>query len=192
MEENYKAEPRFRGCMLWRIMLSLREIGKRRLGVSLGGKVMSLALDMLSNKKISKWKFLVFWGMWYHLEGENKSVDIDQRVFGWSYANKCGEGNGNPLQYSCLENPMDGGAWWATVHGVAESDMTERPHFHFSLHTPEKEMATHSSVLPWRISGMAEPGRLPSMGLHRVRYDWCDLAAAAAACPTLKTSYMPS
>ena len=65
---------------------------------------------------------------------------------------------------------MDGGAWWATVHGVAESDMTERPHFHFSLHTLEKEMATHSSVLPWRISGMAEPGRLPSMGLHRVRY----------------------
>ena len=49
------------------------------------------------------------------------------------FKNKVGEGNGNPLQYSCLENPMDGGAWWASVHGVAESDMTERLHFPFSL-----------------------------------------------------------
>ena len=92
-----------------------------------------------------------------------------------------GEGNGNPLQYSCLENPMDGGAWWAAVHGVAKSwtrlsDFT----FTFHLHTLEREMATHSSVLAWRIPGMAEPGGLLSVGLHRVGHDWSDLAAAAA------------
>ena len=84
----------------------------------------------------------------------------------------CGEGNGSPLQHSCLENPMDGGAWWAAVHGVAKSrtrlsDFT----FTFHFHALEKEMATHSSVLAWRIPGMGEPGGLPSMGLHRVGHD---------------------
>ena len=93
-----------------------------------------------------------------------------------------GEGNGNPLQYSCLENPMDGGAWWATVHGVEKSrtrlsDFT----FTFPFHALEKEMAIHSSVLAWRIPGTVEPGGLPSMGSHRVRHDWSNLAAAAAA-----------
>ena len=83
-----------------------------------------------------------------------------------------GEGNGNPLQYSCLENPMDGGAWWATVHEVAKSqtrlsDFT----FTFQFHALEKEMATHSSVLAWRIPGTGEPGRRPSMGSHRVGHD---------------------
>ena len=92
----------------------------------------------------------------------------------------CGEGDGTPLQYSCLENPMDGGAWWAAVHGVAKSrtrlsDLT----FTFHFRALEKEMATHSSVLAWRIPGMGEPGGLPSMGLHRVGHDWSDLAAAA-------------
>ena len=87
-----------------------------------------------------------------------------------------------PLQYSCLENPMDGGAWWAAVHGVAKSrtrlsDFT----FTFHFHASEKEMATQSSVLAWRIPGMGEPGGLPSMGSHRVGHDWIDLAAAAAA-----------
>ena len=83
-----------------------------------------------------------------------------------------GEVNGNPLQYSCLENPMDEGAWWATVHWVAKSrtrlsDFT----FTFHFHALEKEMATHSSVLAWRIPGMAETGGLPSMGSHRVGHD---------------------
>ena len=65
-----------------------------------------------------------------------------------------GEGNGTPLQYSCLENPMDGGAWWAAVHGVAKSRTRLNDFaltFHF--HALEKEMATHSSVLAWRIPG---------------------------------------
>ena len=83
-----------------------------------------------------------------------------------------GEGDGTPLQYSCLENPMDGGAWWATVHGVAKSrtrlsDFTLTFHFH----ALEKEMATHSSVLAWKIPGTGEPGGLPSMGSHRVGHD---------------------
>ena len=96
-----------------------------------------------------------------------------------------GEGNGTPLQYSfffflyfacfqysCLENPMDGGAWWAAVHGVAKSqtqlsDFTFTSHFH----ALEKEMATHSSVLAWRIPGTEEPVGLPSLGSHRVRHD---------------------
>ena len=70
------------------------------------------------------------------------------------------------------ENPTDGGAWKAAVHGVAKgqtrlSDFT----FIFHFHALEKEMATHSSVLAWRIPGMEEPGGLPSMGSHRVGHD---------------------
>ena len=83
-----------------------------------------------------------------------------------------GEGNGIPLQYSCLENPMDGGAWWATVHRVSKSRTQLRDFtFTFHFHALEKEMATHSSVLAWRIPGTGEPGGLPSMGLHRIRHD---------------------
>ena len=83
-----------------------------------------------------------------------------------------GEGDGTPLQYSCLENPMDGGAWWAAVHGVARSQ-TQLSDFtlFFHFHALEKEMATHSSVLAWRIPGMGEPGGLLSMGSHRVRHN---------------------
>ena len=83
-----------------------------------------------------------------------------------------GEGNGTPLQYSCPENPMGGGAWQAAVHGVAKS-RTQLSYFTFTFHfhALEKEMATHSSVLSWRIPGMAEPGGLPSIGSHRVGHD---------------------
>ena len=82
------------------------------------------------------------------------------------------EGSGTPLQYSCLENPMDGGAWWSAVHGVAESwtrlsDFT----FTFHFHALEKAMAPHSNTLVWRTPGTVEPGELPSLGLHRVRQD---------------------
>ena len=90
--------------------------------------------------------------------------------------------NGTPLQCSCLEDPMARGAWWAAVHGVTKSqtrlsDFT----FTFHFHALEKAMATHSSVLAWRIPGTGKPGGLPSMGSHRVGHDWSDLAAAAAA-----------
>ena len=76
------------------------------------------------------------------------------------------------VEYSCLENPMDGGAWKAAVLGVAEgqtrlSDFTFTIHFH----ALEKEMATHSSVLAWRIPGIGESGGLPSMGSQRVGHD---------------------
>ena len=90
------------------------------------------------------------------------------------------EVTGTPLQYSCLENPMGGGAWWAAVHGVAMSqtrlsDLT----FTFHFHALEKEMATHSSVLAWGIPGTGEPGGLQSVGSHRVGHNWSNLAAAA-------------
>ena len=77
---------------------------------------------------------------------------------------------------------MDGGAWWATVHRVAKSrtrlsDFT----FTFDFHALEKEMASHSSVLAWRIPGTGEPGGLPSMGSPRVGHKWSDLAAVPTA-----------
>ena len=116
----------------------------------------------------------------------------------------CGsiEGNGTPLQYSCLENPMDGGAWWAAVYGVAQS-RTRLKRLSSSIasvevvlsdtfqgwvltgkrasawlfgdvyaRNPEKAMAPHSSTLAWEIPWMEEPGRLQSMGSRRVRHDW--------------------
>ena len=94
------------------------------------------------------------------------------KLFLHIYRKWFGEGDGTPLQYSHLENPMDGGAWWATVHGVTRSQ-TQLSYFTFTFHfhALEKEMATHSSVLAWRIPGTGEPDGLPSMGLHRVGHD---------------------
>ena len=96
----------------------------------------------------------------------------------------------HPTQYSCLENPIDGGAWLAAVHRVAKSwtqlsDFTFTSHFH----ALEKEMATHSSVLAWRIPGTGEPGGLPSMELHRVGHDWRDLAVINHIGHYLLTTY---
>ena len=95
----------------------------------------------------------------------SRESDMTERLH-FHFSLSCiGEGNGNPLQCSCLENPMDGGAWWAAVHGVAKSQ-TRLSDFTFTFHSHalEKEMATHSSVLAWRIPGTGEPGGLPSMG----------------------------
>ena len=89
-----------------------------------------------------------------------------------------GEGNGTPLQDFCLENPMDGGAWWAAVHGVARvgCDWATSLSLFTFMHWRRKWQPTH--VLAWRIPGMGEPAGLPSMGSHRVGHDWSDLAAA--------------
>jgi len=82
---------------------------------------------------------------------------------------------------------MDGEAWWAAVHGVAKSrTRLSKFTFTFHFHALEKEMATHSSTLAWRVPGMGEPGGLPSLGSHRAGHDWSDLAAA----PYIKTIYI--
>ena len=87
---------------------------------------------------------------------------------------------------------MDGGAWWAAVHGVAKSRtrLSDFP-FTFHFHALEKAMATHSSVLAWRIPGTGEPGGLPSIGSHRVGHDWSDLAAAAGSFNTSSLQQHP-
>ena len=100
-----------------------------------------------------------------------------------------GEGSGTPLQYSCLGNPMDGGARWAAVHGVAEgwtrlSDFT----FTFHFHALEKEMAPHSSVLPWKFPWTEEPGGLQSTGSQRVGLN----QAQAWRSPTRDWTWAPS
>ena len=110
--------------------------------------------------------------MFFILASPRQDSTSQDRIFNWLIWPLLGEGNGTPLQYSCLENPMVGGAWQAAVHRVAESwtrlsDFTFAFHFHALL----KEMATHFSVLAWRIPGTGEPGGLPSMGSHRVGHD---------------------
>ena len=97
---------------------------------------------------------------------------LDYTVILSAYDNGDNTDKGGPAdrQYSCLENAMDGGAWWAAVHGVAKS-RTRLSHFTFTFHfhALEKEMATHSSVLA--CPGTRKPGGLPSMGSHRVGHD---------------------
>ena len=121
--------------------------------------------DLLQDIEYSSLCYTVILCLFIHILG------TEQLHFDFSLS--CiGEGNGNPLQCSCLENPRDGGAWWAAVYGVAKSwtrlsDFT----FTFHFHALEKEMAIRSSVLAWRIPGTGEPGGLLSMGSHRVGHD---------------------
>ena len=101
----------------------------------------------------------------------NKPLNVSKMFF-WVLCVILGEGNGTPLQYSCLENPMDGGAWYAAAHGITKG-RTQLSDFTFTFHfyALEKDMATHSNVLAWRIPGTGEPGGLLSMGSHRVGHD---------------------
>ena len=123
---------------------------------------------LLQNRQGGRWALQVV-GEGFRINWQS-NTDIYTLAYVKQIASgKFREGNGNPLQYSCPENPMDGGAWWAAVHGVAKSrtqlsDFT----FTFHFHALEKEMATDSSVLAWRIPGTGEPCGLPSMGSHRV------------------------
>ena len=108
------------------------------------------------------WRSLVGCSPW----GRSESDTTERLHFHFSLS--CtGEGNGNPLQCSCLENPRDGGAWWAAVYGVAQSRAQLK-----WWSSMEKEMATHSNILAWRIPWTEEPGGLQSMGSQRVRQDW--------------------
>ena len=100
----------------------------------------------------------------------DKQADIRDTILIPGLGTSPGGGHGNSLQCSCLENPVDRRAWWATVHGVAQSQI-RLSDFTFHFHVLEKEMATHSSVLAWRIPGMGEPGGLLFMGSRRVGHD---------------------
>ena len=118
-------------------------------------------LLLLHTKTITKW-------IWIKRKFEKtKSFKNTNIIIGRA---QLGKGNGTPLQYSCLENPMDGGAWWAAVHGVTKSQARlSNFTFTFHFHALEKEMATHSSVLAWRIPGTVEPVGLPVYGVAQSR-----------------------
>ena len=114
-----------------------------------------------------------FVAQWFsNLSAQKESPGVLLKLASKIRIPKVEDGAGTPLRYSCLESPTDGGVWQATVPGVAKSrtqlnDFT----FTFHFHALEKAMATHSSVLAWRIPGTGEPGGLPSMGSHRVGHD---------------------
>ena len=116
-----------------------------------------------------------------------KSVSVLSYVFLLRYSNSLWRGNSNSLQFSCLENHVDRGAWWAVVHRVSQSRTWLK---RLSMHALEKEMATHSSILAWRIPGTVEPSGLPFLGSHRVGQDCSDLAAAAILYALLDINYM--
>ena len=152
---------------------------------SWGIQTETLGIPKFVNSEILVQAFLL--RVTHFLTTNSYQINLSFKLRNLDYSNlDRGEGNGTPLQYCCLENPMDGGAWWAAVHGVTKSqtqlsDFT----FTFHFHALEKEMAPHSSTLAWKIPRMEEPGGLPSMGSHRVEHNWSDLAAAAAAAAIL-------
>ena len=130
------------------------------------GQILAVTSRILLSFQISGWWWFAL-KLWFS-DGYKKSYWFSScSTFSWCDGSSAdfqalymlvlilyGEGNGTPLQYSCLENPMDGGAWWAAVHGVAESwTRLSGFTFTFHFHALEKEMATHSSVLAWRIQG---------------------------------------
>ena len=137
---------------------------------------------MATHSSVLAWKI-----PWMEKPGRLQSMGSLRVGHDWvTSLSRIGEGNGNPLQCSCLENPRDGGAWWAAVYGVAQSrTRLSEFTFTFHFHALEKAMAPHSSTLAWRIPGTEQPGGLPSMGSHRVRHDWHDLAAVAVYYVTL-------
>ena len=102
-------------------------------------------------------------------DGMSNFTGIIEKIQVRFTVSQIGDSSGTPLQHSCLENPMDGGAWQSAVHGV--TTRLNDFNFTFHFHALEKEMATHSSVLAWRIPGTGEPDGLPSMGSHRVGHD---------------------
>ena len=128
----------------------------------------SVILLIVCNLELRFWVHLFWWVRGCSDWGPVHPLGLHQKVLSAMLSLE----KAMALQYSCLENPMDRGAWWAAVHGVAKSqtrlsDFT----FAFHFHALEKEMATHSSVLASRIPGTGEPGGLPSMWSHRVRHD---------------------
>ena len=162
--------------VLWKILLKLN----LSLFSCLWAAYLSILVHCISNieEKVRKTCWEPGWSQW-EVTLDHDHFDRCAFLFNGTVYN--GKGDGTLLQYSCLENPMDGGAWWAAVHGVMKSctwlsDFT----FTFLFHALEKEMPTHSSTLAWRIPETGEPGELLSMGSHRVRHNWSDLAAAVA------------
>ena len=174
--------------LAWRIPRTaepggLLSMGSQRVGHNWSDLACMCALE--TEKAMAPYSSTLAWKIpWMEEPGRLQSMGslrvghAEQRHFHFSLS--CiGEGNGNPLQCSCLENPRDRGTWWAAIYGVAQSP-TRLKWLSSSSSTLEKEMATHSSVLVWRIPGTEEPGGLQSKGSHRVGHDWSDLAAAAA------------
>ena len=121
-------------------------------------------------REVAVWHRELSLGLCDGVEGQGGGRESQLNVYLWLI--HVVVGYGTPLQYSCLENPMGGGAWWAAVYGVAKS-RTRLSDFTFTFHfrALEKAVATHCSVLAWRIPGTGEPGGLPSMGSRRVGHD---------------------
>ena len=109
---------------------------------------------------------------WTEEPGGLQSMGLQRVGHNWETSLSCIGENGNPLQYSCLENPMDRGAWWAAVHGVAKS-RTQLSDFTF---THWRKWQPTPVFLPGESQGLGSLGGLPSLGSHRVRHDWSDLA----------------